>query len=236
MANVIDIDGIPIYHKMIIADYLKFIDLLAQIERLTVIQENEDFDWYGKSFEALNGIRLGDFYIKKKCENMSFKILKIIKEECDNYSENSISISSSIVNSTYGEFRFYYKINERITISIEVSGMYYRKMVHLNNQKKDGVIEPGNSNLVQEVTDYFKNEINWFDFSQITKINPKYKSRKTDGINGFWDTSRYSQCLLNNTNTTTDIISYFVNDFNFILKNKDLITNNNICSPNPPVV
>jgi hypothetical protein len=80
--EIIDTDSNAQYHKMIIADYINFTRQLVQISNITDIWEEEKFDWYDKNneiFSELAKIRLADFYIKKKCENLSIMILAGIK-------------------------------------------------------------------------------------------------------------------------------------------------------------
>lgn len=210
-----------IYHRMIISDYIKFIKNLVEINRNTEVLESDYYDWYGDVFKELDNIRLGDFYVKKKCENISHLIFdKIKKIGLGNV--NKMSISSSIVNSTNGEFRFYYEINRRITISIEVSRMYYRKMVHLKNQikEKNEIRKFRPYYEADSVAKFFDKELKWFDFSNILKQDKTYSPR--NDFNKFWDT-RYRQCLLNDENTINEIIQYFIEDFISIIAKEDII-------------
>ena len=214
-----DSKNISNYQEQIISDYIYFVNHLVKIDKETSIQEKEKFNWYSEKFDELNEIRLYDFYIKKKCENLSLKILDKIKNTGKGDIEK-MRISSSIVQGTNGEFRFYYKFNKRISISIEVSKMYYRKMVHLSNQEKNGNAITKYRPLyeAQEVANFF-NAINWFNFGHITKQND-FNHRNE--FNKFWDT-RYRQCLLNEENSVEDIIDYFIQDFNFILEHAEEI-------------
>jgi len=210
-----------IYHKQIIVDYVTFVNRLVEIDKLTAIHENENIDWYNNEiFKALNEIRLGDFYIKKKCENL----ICLIEENIKNNKEGKIEamfFNSSIVNSTNGEFRFYYKLTNRISISIEVSKMYYRKMVHFINQKEvdKEIIKYSPLYEAEKVAAFF-NTLFWFNFEHIKKQEGSYNQRNP--YNKFGD-SRYCQCQLSEANTVEEIISYFVHDFNEILNCTDKI-------------
>jgi len=145
--TVADIDskGNAAYHRMLIKDYIEFVKNLENINKITEIKIGEKFDWYGQIFENLNEIRLSDFYVKKKSENMAYKILENIKTKLPDSNIEDFKASSSIVQGSNGEFRIYYKFNRRITVSIEVSRMYYRKMVHLKNQEKELGLSPKRS-------------------------------------------------------------------------------------------
>jgi hypothetical protein len=220
-SNALDSKNISNYQEHLISDYIFFVDHLVKIDKETAIQENEIFNWYNEKLKKdLNEIRLFDFYIKKKCENLSLKIFDKFKSD-EKWNGDLMRINSSIVQSTNGEIRFYYKFNERISISIEVSEMYYRKMVHVTNQikKNKEILKFTPRYEPQDVFDYF-NSINWFDFEHIKMKNENYTQRKE--FNQFWDT-RYRQCKLNEENTINDIINYFNDDFKDIIKSADKI-------------
>ena len=219
-----------LYHKMIIADYLNFIKLLSEINKKTKIEnKNEIYNWYNDEvFKALKNpqIRMSDFYIKKKCEYMINMIFEEVKK-MNIGNVDSMSISSSIVHSTDGEFRFYYYFNERTYVSIEISRMYYRKLVYVSNEKKEGktvhnyktVFDSGN-----DVVQFF-NELNWFNFDKIpdSKKDITYnKSKRYKKFNSFGN-AKYFQCRLNDNNTVNEIINYFKEDLAFIVSKSDLI-------------
>jgi len=223
-ANKIDYK-IPVYHKQIIQDYINFINLLDKINQQTEVTHNEKFDWYGTTFKALDEIRLGDFYIKKKCENISqmiFSELSSLKIG----DEKSMSISSSIVHSTNGEFRFYYKFNKRVFISIEVSRMYYRKLVYVVNQQKVGKKVKKfkhQFDAENDVFPFFKN-IGWFNFDKIPENKKDLSYNSYKDFNSFGD-AKYLQCRLNENSIINDIINYFKEDFLFIFEKSDMILN-----------
>lgn len=211
------------YHKMLIYDYICFVKNLVEINKITEIHDNEIFNWYGNVFKDLDNIRLGDFYVKKKCENM----INLIFDEIKNMNignVNSMSISSSIVHSTDGEFRFYYSFNERTYVSVEISRMYYRKLVYVSNEKKEGKALHNYKVVFDSENDVvpFFNELNWFNFDKIpdSKKDTTYKSYKN--FNSFGN-AKYCQCRLNENNTVNEIINYFKEDLTFIISKSDLI-------------
>ena len=137
---------------------------------------------------------------------------------------NSMSISSSIVHSTDGEFRFYYSFNERTYVSVEISRMYYRKLVYVSNEKKEGKALHNYKVVFDSENDVvpFFNELNWFNFDKIpdSKKDTTYKSYKN--FNSFGN-AKYCQCRLNENNTVNEIINYFKEDLTFIISKSDLI-------------
>ena len=223
LSNNVD-DQNPVYHKKILKDYINFVNLLVEINEKTKINNlNEQFDWYGSTFNALDKIRLADFYIKKKCENMALLIKTEIKK-LGVGDEKSITVSSSIVRSTNGEFRLYYEFNDRVFVSMEVSRMYYRKLVYVRNKyekNKKTVKYKKQYNANDEVFPFYKN-LNWFSFENIPngKRDLSYKSR--GDFNSFGD-AKYVQCKLNESNTIEDIINYFKEDFQFIVSKSNII-------------
>lgn len=223
LSNDVD-DQNPVYHKKILKDYINFVNLLVEINEKTKINDlNETFEWYGSAFKALDKIRLADFYIKKKCENMALLIqTEIIKLGIGDV--KSISVSSSIVRSTNGEFRLYYEFNDRAFVSMEVSRMYYRKLVYVRNKyekNKKTVKYKAQFNANDEVFPFYNN-LNWFSFENIpdNKKDLSYKSR--GDFNSFGD-AKYVQCKLNESNTIADIINYFKKDFQFIVLKSNII-------------
>ena len=223
LSNNVD-DQNPVYHKKILKDYINFVNLLVEINEKTKINNlNEKFDWYGSPFNALDKIRLADFYIKKKCENMALLIKTEIKKLCVG-DEKSITVSSSIVRSTNGEFRLYYEFNDRVFVSMEVSRMYYRKLVYVSNKyekNKKTVKYKAQFNANDEVFPFYNN-LNWFSFENIpdNKKDLSYNSR--GDFNSFGD-AKYVQCKLNESNTIADIINYFKKDFKFIVSKSNII-------------
>lgn len=216
-----------LYHKMIIADYLNFIKLLSEINKKTKIEnKNEKYNWYNDEvFKALKNpqIRMSDFYIKKKCEYMINLIFEEVKK-MNIGNVGSMSISSSIVHSTDGEFRFYYSFNERTYVSVEISRMYYRKLVYVSNEKKEGKIVHKYKAVFEPEKDVvpFFNDLNWFNFDKIpeSKKDTTYKSYKN--FNSFGN-AKYCQCRLNENNNVNEIINYFKEDLTFIISKSDLI-------------
>ncbi|MGI6409836.1 MAG: PD-(D/E)XK nuclease family protein [Bacteroidales bacterium] len=223
LSNNVD-DQNPVYHKKIKKDYINFVNLLVDINEKTKINNlNEQFDWYGSTFNALDKIRLADFYIKKKCENMALLIQNEIKK-LGVGDEKSISVSSSIVRSTNGEFRLYYKFNDRAFVSMEVSRMYYRKLVYVSNKyekNKKTLKYKAQFNANDEVFPFYNN-LNWYSFENIpdNKKDLSYKSRGE--FNSFGD-AKYAQCKLNDSNTIADIINYFKKDFQYIVSKSNII-------------
>ncbi len=218
-------DNEPTYHKQIINDYIIFISTLSSINKVTEIRDlKEKYNWYSEIFNELKEIRFADLYIKKKCENISQLIYKEIKE-LKLVEEEKMRVNSSIVNSTNGEFRFYYHFNNRVFVSIEVSEMYYRKLVCVNNHfKKDKKLIKYKTqfNAEKDVFHFFK-KLDWFNFDKIpeNKIDSTYKMTKE--FNSFID-AKYKQCRLNTENTVEDIIGYFKQDFQFIVEKAKEIT------------
>jgi len=223
LSNNVD-DQNPVYHKKILKDYINFVNLLVEINEKTKINILiEQFDWYGSTFNALDKIRLADFYIKKKCENMALLIKTEIKK-LGVGDEKSITVSSSIVRSTNGEFRLYYEFNDRVFVSMEVSRMYYRKLVYVSNKyekNKKTVKYKAQFNANDEVFPFYNN-LNWFSFENIpdNKKDLSYKSR--GDFNSFGD-AKYAQCKLNESNTIADIINYFKKDFQYIVSKSSII-------------
>jgi len=229
------------YITHIISDYISLIENLCKINALTNVNEKDKFDIYEnyiyKSFGD-DSIRLGDYYIKKISENLAVKILlkvkKIVKENnlvevgAVGYNikpekeKEYVNVNSSIVKGFNGEVRLYYRINKRVTISIELSKTYYRKMLHVKNSfkgEKKEVIKYSNFYHPDEKAQKVNNELHWFSFDHIPREKKDKYNPKND-FNRFWDT-RYKQCKLNSQNTFGDIIGYFIEDFSYAITIKN---------------
>ncbi len=224
LANMLcNIDTKNEYETFIINDYINLIKNLSSInDKARLINKDEIYNWYENTDNSLRKIRLDSFVIKLKCENLALKIENSITDNFPNINSDRLTSTSGIVQGTNGEFRIYYEFNDRITISIEVSKYFYRKMVHLKNtfkvkgDKKDIPFETKYE--IQNVFDYFKS-INWFDFSQIK--TQKYKPTKK--FLKFGNTTRYLQCKISNKVSINDIINYFIEDIAKVLEFKDEI-------------
>ena len=78
------------YHKSIVRDYTNLIRFLIEINDLTNFDENENFN-YNLKADQLREIRIHDFYLKKKYENIAYELYKKLRKR-----KNEIKVSLEI--------------------------------------------------------------------------------------------------------------------------------------------
>ena len=207
------------YKTAVLNDYLGLVEFLCELDYY-IIKASEDesthYNWYDDLFNALNqyNVRMGDFYMKKNAELLALKIYNKIVN-IPNIDPDKIEQTNSIVHGKDAEVRIYYKVNEKVTLSIELSGMYYRRMIHITESKTN---ELETIRKINSIT-------NWLDLSGINLVKDNtYLNHKEDFLK-FGDTTRYRQIKISTSNSYSKIIESFIDDVNTIIKLENEIPN-----------
>ena len=207
------------YKTAVLNDYLGLVEFLCELDYY-IIKASEDesthYNWYDDLFNALNqyNVRMGDFYMKKNAELLALKIYNKIVN-IPNIDPDKIEQPNSIVHGKDAEVRIYYKVNEKLTLSIELSGMYYRRMIHITESKTN---ELETIRKINSIT-------NWLDLSGINLVKDNtYLNHKEDFLK-FGDTTRYRQIKISTSNSYSKIIESFIDDVNTIIKLENEIPN-----------
>lgn len=208
------------YHKLIIEDYIYFIEGLIDINEYCGIEENEYFDFHSikenKIYKELKDIRLHDFYLKKKYELIAYFVYQKLKESGRNLTEFSQPLNwknnTSLIFIGYGMTRslglmdLKYLISENVILGIQIQGEHYRM-----------VVEDNNSQIANKIKEELDNKL-WFDFSKSfpsARIYPKQEK----GFNKYGNTFFYKSVKLGTKMTITEIVSIIIKDVEHIEKN-----------------
>jgi hypothetical protein len=156
------------YHKNILLDYIEFIDGLIHVDKLCKLRKTDLYTLYSKEldkvYKLLFTIRLHDFYLKKKYQQLS----QLVYEKLSNNLKEQIAFDTILnwndkndILITFGMTRgqglvdIKYKIKNKLAFGIQIQGEQYRL-----------ILEDENGKLVKEFKDYYLKNRLWFVFDK----------------------------------------------------------------------
>ena len=143
------VEVFDIYHKQLIVEYIKLLDVLIDVDEKTNFDINEYYNQYydptkNTFLKSLNELRMGDLYQKLKYEKLAsfigYKLSKF-KPALDSNGDfwatdfvEGIKVQSGMSRAT-GLMSLVKKIDDSYIVGIQLQGSQYRVFVDIKNKK-----------------------------------------------------------------------------------------------------
>jgi len=213
------------YHKQILDDYQSFIDCLVALLSYCNVSGTATFDFHStnsSNYNLLKGIRMHDFYLKKKYELFGYLIYQRLLNQHNQYmlgyseplswQNNNVEIFTDF-NYTNGDglVDVKFKVSANCAVGIQIQGDSYRMFV-----------ESPNGIIAKNVQALLNNNL-WFIFDirlpagKTYPTNPVkvFNSYSTKGVNTFV----YKSKKLGDRMTINDIIDIIISDMTHLNNN-----------------
>ena len=187
--------------------------------RIKSTTSDECFDFHDTKsnnnlLKNLQDIRLHDFYLKRKYEQLSHKIYKKLdKNLLTEFTEWFTNEKpEQIVFCDYGFSRAQgltdvkIKVDERLMLGIQIQGEQYRKVVEVFKGEK----------VTAKDLENLERKFNWFNFSNFCD-SQVYPKREKKVYNQYGDVFKYKYVKLGRDIKVSDLVNQVVNDVNTAL-------------------
>ncbi len=208
------------YHEEMIKDYCGFIGDIIQVNELCKLDTEDLFDFHAIEkndvYKQLHGIRLHDFYLKKKYELLAFEVFKKLEDLGKKVAAFGSPLNWNAEPQTifigYGMTRgqgfmdLKYFVAPQLSLGIQIQGDHYRMVVEDSN----GIVA---KNLKEKLNDGL-----WFDFSRSFPdqiIFPKGEKE----FNNYEETSFYKSIKVGLNLRIAQILECITADVNHIKSN-----------------
>lgn len=167
-------DKVQFYHKSLIEDYIKFINILLDellplidVDKIQISNLYKKDTYENRLLEQLTNLKMHDFFLKGLFEDsarflkniLENKSIKVTSETIFECVEDAISITFGMSRSQ-GLLDIKCKIQKDLVIGIQIQGLQYRQFVESFNKEK-----------VEKVSTEFLENKEWFLFSNQFKKN-----------------------------------------------------------------
>jgi len=211
------------YHQQILLDYANLLSALIELEQQASIHNAEFFDFCDRSspvFQALNELRLDDFYLKKKYAGMAHQVWQAAQESgftmapARSKIEWELSAPTVFVNSgmtrATGYLDIKYVIRPQLSIGIQIQGEQYRMVVEDNTGRHTAEI----ANALLEAG-------LWFGFPAELDAGERYPKRRL--FNRFGPVFLYQSKKIPPTMPWKQVVKMCVDDLKIIEDRREAI-------------